>query len=242
MTAVYTKPGTGSDSFDKSGWLPVGYLSGEIATISTGGLVKCPHCNRDWHTKPLTRRVADMVRNHKFDPAYRAAEDESPVECVGSDVYGPNRDISAQRREISMGIKVGAPWVTYVMDEAIQYAKSTLHTIVGVGGWTLPNWPSMNMKLWFDEPYLLEPECPGELPDVNVEFGPEHWPIAVPADKWAPLSTRERIRKSLAKVNPNQWIEPTPLPESPARDFSAIVEDFNKQYPTYPKGKNHEGF
>lgn len=245
MSDVYLsdKWTTGPDwsGIDTAGnpFLPVGY----IQDFAVGGPViappapmRCPHCNRDWHTEPLTRRVADMVRNHRFDPTYKRAEDDSSVECVGSDTYGPNRDNSVQQRGYGMGIKVGAPWVTYVMSEAYVMATSYMQDMVTlITGIPSPKWPSFDMKTWFDEPYLPEPECPGDLPDVDVEFGPEHWPIEHVLALFPPHLD------AVAQVHPDKWREPTPIPESSPADFSSIVEDFNKQYPTYPKGKTHEG-
>ena len=49
----------------------------------------CPHCDRDWHGFPLTRRVADMHRRGSFDEDYRVYQDDSPVLCPGSDIEGP---------------------------------------------------------------------------------------------------------------------------------------------------------
>ena len=49
----------------------------------------CPHCDRDWHGFPLTKRVAVMYSRGSFDEGYSVKDDESPVLCPGSNFIGP---------------------------------------------------------------------------------------------------------------------------------------------------------
>jgi hypothetical protein len=170
-----TVPGTLAD-------LPMGYaqtwILGDDAGYASGGVLepipavpKCPHCNRDLHAEPLTRRVADMIRNHKFDPTYKAGEDDSPVECVGSTTYGPNRPPPDGYKTFAgaVGAKYGFGIKPYViLDEAYTMATSYMQqmvtTITGMG------WPEWQMpllaKLWL--PGDEEPEtCSGDPPSAS---------------------------------------------------------------------------
>lgn len=61
------------------------------------------HCFRDRHEQPLTQKVSDMLSQHRFDPNYRAQEDDSPIICVGSETYGPNRGAPASSVSVSSG-------------------------------------------------------------------------------------------------------------------------------------------
>lgn len=71
---------------DYSSWCPPGY------SARTAKPHECPHCYRDRHDAPITQRVAGMLSRHFFDPNYDPEKDDSPIVCVGSSTYGPNRD------------------------------------------------------------------------------------------------------------------------------------------------------
>lgn len=192
---------------------------------------KCPHCGRDFHTAPLTKRVADMVRNHHFDPTYRAAEDESPVECVGSDTYGPNRPYWGSGGGGAGGTWAsgGVVWLDQLISTTLTFTTDVIAGITGLQmpKWEMPNygsfsWSNVGWHEWFAPSEEL-PACPPEL-EVDVQFGPEHWPVEHVLALFPPHL------ELVAKVHPNEWREATPLPASPGLDVSALAEQFNEEH------------
>jgi hypothetical protein len=232
LAAMKSKPYTyGGFEWSNVGTIP----EAAWETVPEPAPPKCPHCSRDWHTAPLTKRVADMVRNHRFDPTYKAAEDESPVECVGSDVYGHNRPVEAWGSSYGgitgltgtfLGVEPGAPWLNELITATITWTTDMAWTAIVGGGGGGGSW-GFQQKPWvtlYDEAYQpLTPSCPPDL-ELDVQFGPEHWPIE--RQRLHKLSHRELVRK----VHPTDWRETIPLPASPGRDVSTLVEEFNKKH------------
>lgn len=71
-------------------------------------------CGRDWHGLPITQAMEDMALLGVFDPAYRYAEDASPILCPGSDVEGPLLDDLYDFGEpVAMGSGATARRITY---------------------------------------------------------------------------------------------------------------------------------
>lgn len=220
---------TSTAQADGAAWQPIGYISEEgIATTPEPVVeaLKCGHCGRDWHTAPLTKRVADMVRNHRFDPTYKAAEDESPIECVGSDTYGPNRPHMASGGGTGTYLTGKVVWLDELITATINYTTEALGIIPDLqwpkweSSWTLPPAPWIT---FYDEAYQpLTPPCPPDL-ELDVKFGPEHWPVEH-------VALFPPHLELVAKVHPNEWREPIPLPASPGLDVSTLVEQFNKKH------------
>lgn len=76
------------------------------------------HCLRDRHLEPLTQKVAVMLSQHSFDPNYDASQDDSPIICVGSETYGPNRPPQIHPRRAEL-IKNITTWVNPYLPEEI---------------------------------------------------------------------------------------------------------------------------
>lgn len=236
------------------GWKQLGYISDE--GFASGGLLadspalgwggvtttwshtveapeswRCPHCNRDWHTEPLRQAVARMWDSHKFDLEYDPDADESPVECVGSDVYGPPRQ-KLSRTGTYIYSSGGMSWaIENAYTAAVAYTTDMLATVAGFS-WPKLEWPTYSYSEWFaGEP---EPPCEPVEGDLGIEFGPEHWPVehAEPTTKALAL-----IEKAWDTVQ--QLTAEIPVPESPGMDFTAQVEKINNQY-AYPTMKGNK--
>jgi hypothetical protein len=198
---------------------------------------KCPHCGRDYHNLPLRQRVVGMLASHHFDPNYDPAIDDSPIVCVGADMYGPPRALRHSN----------APYVTYVNDNsgytyiehfyehpsyslAVEKAQTILKSTFEFLQTLTSTWEPLALKFnyWLpgdnigDEP---SPPC-NDTDCPVIEFGPATWPVEhvypTPKDEF-------------------DWPEDVadiPIPKSPGYDFSKIKQGLEQSgYPTYPKGK-----
>lgn len=203
---------------------------------------RCPHCGRHWHGLPITDRIASMYQLGRMDPEYTAAEDNSRVVCEGSDFIGPQRP------------HPGVP----LTDQSRWSHAGHIHTWptfrVIVGGraprWMhhlLSHWQRLitdtapSIALWDDQFQLLGrvetrttpfPDL-GELPDVDVKFGPENWIHEI---RRLPLSLQfphpwpaYRLVTPLQAAVHQHWADFTapnyPIPEAPGYDFSAYADE-----------------
>lgn len=205
----------------------------------------CGHCNRQFHELALTRQVARMFDAGRFDADYFSREDTSPIVCDGSRFIGPRRPEPGYANGGVITGTLGTLYITIKPDiEALTAAWThTANQLAALTQWPKvtfygPHWSVIGGK--FAPPWVIwkepEPVCPGPVPEVDVEFGPQNWlpaqePVTVPAvfqtqvvDRWQHFTKPE----------------PTPVPASPGYDFTAFQGDEPK-YPTRKKG-HHEGF
>lgn len=210
---------------------------------------KCPHCKRDWHTKPLTRRIAAMFDQKHLNPGYFNGRDESAIVCEGSYLYGPRRpEPEAERGWVSLGytnatvkffssdmkpltgtLTMEPSTGSYTLEALWQlkaaawdYATYTSKYVLGIdqaSPWVIPHYTSSDW--WNPEPEPL-PEC--DL-DVVVEFGPQHW---LPSQEPVPLPYS--LSQQVAARNGEFRKPDIPTPTPRDADFTAVVEKFNKQF------------
>lgn len=195
---------------------------------------RCPHCDRDWHTQRLTQRMWAMYQDGRFDANYFTGEDTSTVLCEGSESIGPLRPLD-WRPPYASGGSVSSAWtlasLTALKHQAWTTSTYTITIKPNLGGfstkWELfdESWNSL-----FKSP---EPECPeldADLPDVKVEFGPEHWPLEhVTPPPAVEASVAQRWHQF------NRIDIPTPTPRK--ADWTSLVNQEFPQYPTSKKGK-----
>ncbi|WP_260932328.1 hypothetical protein [Mycolicibacterium llatzerense] len=165
---------------------------------------ECPHCGRDWHGLPINRW------------GYAA------VMCEGSTFIGPMQDpwVLRPRREIDIRIVVDhqESWMMRRYREHMEY----LQTILVWPTWQIPDNP-FDTSQWWTQP---EPECPGELADITITFGPHNWGPTVqkvPArgSRWTGWPTAPNPLPQLVDQHWDEFNAPdNPLPEHPGFDFS----------------------
>lgn len=213
-----TYPGWGMGDLtipgEQAPWQYLGTLA-EEPSVS-----KC-RCGRDWHTAPLRQRVATMLAQHKFDPDYSTASDDSPIVCVGSDTLGPGRPPIISSISITVGLEKTQKAITAMCD-----------SLTKLNAWptfTLPQF----VQPWviYDEPFAAV-SAPCDIPELDIQ--PELWPIAEKSDKWVAPVTRTRVNKAL-RATRKEWRQPVVTMPSPGLDVSALTEKFNEKYnPKYP--------
>ncbi len=111
---------------------------------------QCPLCRKDRHDQPLRQRVLEMLSSHRFDPNYDAGKDDSPIMCVGSDTYGPNRAPAA--REIELDPWTGKAYPPYgTMWEKVSANYEFVKEILAWPKWEIPDMPSIEINTWIPE-------------------------------------------------------------------------------------------
>lgn len=160
----------------------------------------CPNCRRDRHSEPLRQRVAQMLSSHTFDVDYDAGADISPVVCVGSYAYGPNREFTPSACPPSTLLQ-SIGWIQQLLT------------------WPVPTMEPVSFNLWtgLTKEDLYETVLGIEPPPLDVKLDP------VPLEKpYVPPAAQKAGRRFLKLLRPKK--------KSP--DVSALVEQFNKAFPT----------
>lgn len=188
---------------------------------------ECPHCGRHWHGLRITQQIADMYAWGRFDEDYVAAEDDSRVVCEGSDFIGPQRPSPGWTVEI----RPSAGWQiigTYTERELVIFQLlAEAYGRMNAAVWSLPDFTWATLNEWRDEPWTpITPdpiECPGEPPEVTIEFGPQNWgpntePPRCPWTFGWPSTLDLNVRRLWDHFTAIE----THAPEPPGYDFSGM--------------------
>jgi hypothetical protein len=204
--------------------------------------LKCPHCDRNYHNLPLRQNVADMLAAHYLDVNYDPITDDSPIVCVGADMYGPPRPPRPSQSRGS-GFAITGSFIddgplfvpqdsgytytsnyTYIEHfdgpafasalEKAQAVVTSMHEALQI--LTLSAWetPTLKVDLWL--PGDSPPPC-SDIDGHVIEFGPSTW----------------FVEHTSAPEEEFDWPEinsDIPLLKSPGYDFSKIKQDLEKPY------------
>lgn len=197
---------------------------------------KCPHCEREWHERPLTQAVARMFDNDYLDSTYFTHTDRSPVVCDGSYLIGPRRP---EPTTPWTSVYSGSSYSTFVntLYDATWSYITLADPIFDTSAWTLSGIESLKSAAWGNSTYTIsftaslpkpEPECE-PLPDVEVEFGPQNW---LPPTE--PIQTPPQLTAMVSKRLDKFAAAETHTPKSPGFDFTK----FDIESPSYPTEMN----
>lgn len=120
----------------------------------------CPHCGRHWHGLPVTQRVANMYRSGRYDPAYVAAEDDSPIMCDGSNFIGPIRPGGQT-----------AQFATALADNLTSFIERTLASLT-LAAEDILDAPVLTPGIVDGAPYLVDPGWGNANPHYEAIIGP----------------------------------------------------------------------
>lgn len=201
---------------------------------------KCPHCDRDWHERALTRNMWEMYQAGRTDPNYFSREDHSPVLCNGSTFIGP-----LWPEPVPWGNGPGWHVLGIVGNGSLEFnpPEPLVKTIASVTK-MFETLQSITYKLWLpgdDDTRIKVFVPPKHRPvcdDVVVEFGPQNWRyefVRVPTLKpkhpklWALIGSNP-----LAASVWNLWPEfhRIPTPEPRGYDFTEFDNFMPTKYPT----------
>jgi hypothetical protein len=210
---------------------------------------KCPHCEREWHERPLTRAVARMFDTGRMEADYFTREDKSPVVCDGSYLIGPRRPEApyANGGLLHSGEYHYGNLVSTVYDATWSYIGKLMEwpdPIFDTSAWTLSGLAQLKAQQWgtytysfkteYSAPWVIwqqpveEPIC-ADVPDwVDVEFGPQNW---LPATE--PVNVPPQLEAQVSSRLPKFTAIETHAPKSPGFDFTK----FDVESPSYPTGK-----
>ena len=204
---------------------------------------RCPHgCGNEWHESELTNTVAGFFRHHRFDKDYDPEADDSGVACIGSLTQGPSRPVPsyyyppASPGWVNLGTIQGESfkvnggkspnWLDDFTSVAVKWWMSDVISIQ----WDLTAGQGSLLNDWFGElqwnPPCKQEPVDGNLPKVDVKFGPENWINTEPrqlgyAKQYIPLPKLAEWRA-------------IPLPTFKSKDLSTLADEINAKFnPTY---------